>query len=261
MSGGRVCRNRITRPQKRLDRYRPPSYDACSRRHAGRPARRRAMYRIVPSLPASSRCACRLCRRGRPLSRASGPHPRGANAGGGTDSSRACSRKVRRRSQPAVRGREPARSSNTIAADATAKSPPDGHTLLVATNTGQAIAPHLMKLGFDPQQGSPARGARRRRAQRAGGRRSQPFTSVKELVAAAEGQSRRIQVRVLRRRQHPASSRAKRSTHCRGPNRFTCRTKAAHKRMSNPVRRGPDRCSTRRRRRWVRSRGKVWRLR
>lgn len=40
--------------------------------------------------------------------------------------------------------------SNTIAADITAKAAPDGHTLLVATNTGQAIAPHLIKLGFDP---------------------------------------------------------------------------------------------------------------
>jgi tripartite-type tricarboxylate transporter receptor subunit TctC len=40
--------------------------------------------------------------------------------------------------------------SNTIAADVTAKAPPDGHTLLVATNTGQAIAPHLIKLAFDP---------------------------------------------------------------------------------------------------------------
>ena len=40
--------------------------------------------------------------------------------------------------------------SNTIAADLTAKAPPDGHTLLVATNTGQAIAPHLLKLSFDP---------------------------------------------------------------------------------------------------------------
>ncbi len=40
--------------------------------------------------------------------------------------------------------------SNTIAADITAKAPPDGHTLLVATNTGQAIAPHLLKLSFDP---------------------------------------------------------------------------------------------------------------
>ncbi len=40
--------------------------------------------------------------------------------------------------------------SNTIAADLTAKAAPDGHTLLAATNTGQAIAPHLLKLGFDP---------------------------------------------------------------------------------------------------------------
>ena len=40
--------------------------------------------------------------------------------------------------------------SNTIAADLTAKAAPDGHTLLVATNTGQAIAPHLIKLAFDP---------------------------------------------------------------------------------------------------------------
>jgi tripartite-type tricarboxylate transporter receptor subunit TctC len=40
--------------------------------------------------------------------------------------------------------------ANTIAADLTAKAAPDGYTLLLATNTAQAIAPHLMKLGFDP---------------------------------------------------------------------------------------------------------------
>ena len=43
--------------------------------------------------------------------------------------------------------------SNTIAADITAKAPPDGYTLLAATNTGQAIAPHLLKLGYDPLKG------------------------------------------------------------------------------------------------------------
>ena len=43
--------------------------------------------------------------------------------------------------------------SNTIAADLTAKAPPDGYTLLAATNTGQAIAPHLLKLGYDPLKG------------------------------------------------------------------------------------------------------------
>jgi tripartite-type tricarboxylate transporter receptor subunit TctC len=40
--------------------------------------------------------------------------------------------------------------SNTIAAELTAKAQPDGTTLLLATNTGQAIAPHLIKLKFDP---------------------------------------------------------------------------------------------------------------
>ena len=40
-----------------------------------------------------------------------------------------------------------------VLADITAKAPPDGHTLLVATTTGQAIAPHLMKLGYDPLKG------------------------------------------------------------------------------------------------------------
>jgi tripartite-type tricarboxylate transporter receptor subunit TctC len=43
--------------------------------------------------------------------------------------------------------------SNTIAADLTAKAPADGYTLLAATNTGQAIAPHLMKLSYDPLKG------------------------------------------------------------------------------------------------------------
>ncbi len=40
--------------------------------------------------------------------------------------------------------------SNTIAADLTAHAPPDGTTLLLATNTGQAVAPHLLKLKYDP---------------------------------------------------------------------------------------------------------------
>jgi len=76
----------------------------------------------------------------------------GANAGGGTD---IIARMLAEKFNEAFRGasfvveNRPG-ASNTIAADLTAKAAPDGHTLLVATNTGQAIAPHLIKLAFDP---------------------------------------------------------------------------------------------------------------
>ena len=75
----------------------------------------------------------------------------GANAGGGTDViARMLSEKFAESlKQPFVVENRPG-ASNTIAADLTAKAPADGHTLLVATNTGQAIAPHLLKLAFDP---------------------------------------------------------------------------------------------------------------
>lgn len=75
----------------------------------------------------------------------------GASAGGGTD---VIARMLAERfgeslKQTFVVENRPG-ASNTIAADLTAKAPADGHTLLLATNTGQAIAPHLIKLGFDP---------------------------------------------------------------------------------------------------------------
>lgn len=75
----------------------------------------------------------------------------GASAGGGTDIvARLLAEKFGDAfKQPFVVDNRPG-ASNTIAADVTVKSPADGHTLLVATNTGQAIAPHLIKLGFDP---------------------------------------------------------------------------------------------------------------
>jgi tripartite-type tricarboxylate transporter receptor subunit TctC len=74
----------------------------------------------------------------------------GANAGGGTDIiARMLADKYQGAfGQPFVVENKPG-ASNTIAADLTAKAAPDGHTLLVATNTGQAIAPHLIKLSFD----------------------------------------------------------------------------------------------------------------
>src|SRR6186997_3399478 len=75
----------------------------------------------------------------------------GANAGGGTDViARMLGEKLGESlKQPFVIENRPG-ASNTIAADLTAKASADGHTLLVATNTGQAIAPHLIKLGYDP---------------------------------------------------------------------------------------------------------------
>jgi tripartite-type tricarboxylate transporter receptor subunit TctC len=75
----------------------------------------------------------------------------GANAGGGTDIiARMLAEKFAESlKQPFVVENRPG-ASNTIAADLTAKAPADGYTLLVATNTGQAIAPHLIKLGYDP---------------------------------------------------------------------------------------------------------------
>ena len=75
----------------------------------------------------------------------------GASAGGGTD---VIARMLAEKFTDALKGsfvveNRPG-ASNTIAADLTAKAAPDGHTMLVATNTGQAIAPHLLKLAFDP---------------------------------------------------------------------------------------------------------------
>jgi len=75
----------------------------------------------------------------------------GASAGGGTD---IIARMLAEKYQAAlgqpflIENRLGA--GNTIAADYTAKAPADGYTLLLATNTAQAIAPHLLKLAFDP---------------------------------------------------------------------------------------------------------------
>ena len=73
----------------------------------------------------------------------------GSAPGGGTD---AMARAVADRlgpllKQPVVVENLPG-ASNTLAADATAKST-DGHTMVMGVSTAHAIAPHLLKLGYD----------------------------------------------------------------------------------------------------------------
>ncbi len=75
----------------------------------------------------------------------------GASAGGGTDLiarvlAQHFSKGLRR---PVLVENKPG-ASNTLAAELTAKAAPDGTTLLVASTTGQAIAPNLIKLNYDP---------------------------------------------------------------------------------------------------------------
>jgi tripartite-type tricarboxylate transporter receptor subunit TctC len=77
----------------------------------------------------------------------------GASPGGGTDIiARMLGEKYQTAfGQPFVIENRPG-AGNTIAADVTAHAPPDGHTILVATNSAQSIAPHMMKLAFDPMR-------------------------------------------------------------------------------------------------------------
>ncbi len=75
----------------------------------------------------------------------------GASPGGGTDIlARMLAEKFAADFKQSVVVENRPGASNTIAAELTARAPADGTTLLLATNTGQAIAPHLLKLKFDP---------------------------------------------------------------------------------------------------------------
>jgi len=74
----------------------------------------------------------------------------GASPGGGTDIlARMLADKFAPSLKQSVVVENRPGASNTIAADVTAHATPDGTTLLLATNTGQAIAPHLLKLKYD----------------------------------------------------------------------------------------------------------------
>ena len=75
----------------------------------------------------------------------------GATAGGGTDIlARMLAEKFGESLKQSFIVENKPGAANTLAAAEAAKSAPDGYTLLLATNTGQAIAPHMLKLAFDP---------------------------------------------------------------------------------------------------------------
>lgn len=75
----------------------------------------------------------------------------GASPGGGTDIlARMLAEKFAADFKQSVVVENRPGASNTIAAEMTARATADGTTLLLATNTAQAIAPHLIKLKFDP---------------------------------------------------------------------------------------------------------------
>ena len=97
--------------------------------------------------------------------------------------------------------------SNTIAADVTAKAPADGHTPLVATNTGQAIAPHLIKLGFDPNKDLTPVAPDRDRAERARDQSAGRCAGRQGAGGHDEVEADRVQLRLQWCRQHPASCR------------------------------------------------------
>ena len=109
----------------------------------------------------------------------------GASPGGGTDIlARMLAEKFAADFKQTVVVENRPGASNTIAADMTAHATPDGTTLLLATNTGQAIAPHLLKLKFDPLKDLQPVGLVAVMPNVLVVSAASPYKSVKELVAA-----------------------------------------------------------------------------
>ena len=109
----------------------------------------------------------------------------GASAGGGTDIlARMLGEKFAADLKQSVVIENRPGASNTIAAEMTAKATADGTTLLLATNTAQAIAPHLLKLKFDPLKDLQPIGLVAVMPNVLVVSAASPYKSVKELVAA-----------------------------------------------------------------------------
>jgi tripartite-type tricarboxylate transporter receptor subunit TctC len=109
----------------------------------------------------------------------------GASPGGGTDIlARMLADKFGASlKQPVVVENRPG-ASNTIAAELTARAAADGSTLLLATNTGQAVAPHLLKLKYDPLKDLQPVGLVAVMPNVLVVPSNSPYQNVKELIAA-----------------------------------------------------------------------------
>ena len=109
----------------------------------------------------------------------------GASPGGGTDIlARMLADKFAPSLKQSVLVENRPGASNTIAADMTAHATPDGATLLLATNTGQAVAPHLLKLKYDPLKDLQPIGLVAVMPNVLVVSSSTPYRNVKELLAA-----------------------------------------------------------------------------
>ncbi len=109
----------------------------------------------------------------------------GASPGGGTDTlARMLADKLAPALKQSVVVENRPGASNTIAAEMAAKAAPDGTTLLLATNTGQAVAPHLLKLKFDPLKDLQPLGLVAVVPNVLVVSSTSPYKSVKELLAA-----------------------------------------------------------------------------
>lgn len=109
----------------------------------------------------------------------------GASPGGGTDIlARMLADKFAPSLKQSVVVENRPGASNTIAADMTAHAVPDGTTLLLATNTGQAVAPHLLKLKYDPLKDLQPIGLVAVMPNVLVVSSSLPYRNVKELLAA-----------------------------------------------------------------------------
>ena len=109
----------------------------------------------------------------------------GASPGGGTDIlARMLAEKFGAALKQAVVVENRPGASNTIAAELTARATADGSTLLLATNTGQAVAPHLLKLKYDPLKDLQPIGLVAVMPNVLVVPADSPYRNVKELVAA-----------------------------------------------------------------------------